>query len=224
MLQHVWERACASRYLTAVIVATDDQRIAAAARAFGARVTITRADHPSGTDRAAEVASAGEWSLVINIQGDEPLLDPAAIDALILAMLDAPDVPMATLKKAIQDPAEITNPNVVKVVTGREGGALYFSRAPIPCPREGAAGVRYFKHIGIYGYKRDFLLAYPDLPAGVLEQTEKLEQLRALENGYDIRVVETDYESIGVDAPADLERVAGLMARYSSLTEGNVHG
>lgn len=224
MLQHVWERACESRYLTAVIVATDDERIAAAARGFGARVMLTRADHASGTDRAAEVASAGEWTLVINIQGDEPLLDPAAIDALILAMLDAPDVPMATLKKAIEDPAEIANPNVVKVVTGREGDAVYFSRAAIPYARDGATGVRYYKHIGIYGYKRDFLLAYPDLPAGPLEQIEKLEQLRALENGYDIRVVETDYESIGVDSPADLERVAGLIARYSSLTEGNGHG
>lgn len=224
MLQHVWERACESRYLTAVIVATDDERIAAAARGFGARVMLTRADHASGTDRAAEAASAGEWTLVINIQGDEPLLDPAAIDALILAMLDAPDVPMATLKKAIEDPAEIANPNVVKVVTGREGDAVYFSRAAIPYARDGAAGVRYYKHIGIYGYKRDFLLAYPDLPAGPLEQIEKLEQLRALENGYDIRVVETDYESIGVDSPADLERVAGLIARYSSFTEGNGHG
>ena len=173
---------------------------------------------------AAEAASAGEWTLVINIQGDEPLLDAAAIDALILAMLDAPDVPMATLKKAIEDPAEIANPNVVKVVTGREGDAVYFSRAAIPYARDGAAGVRYYKHIGIYGYKRDFLLAYPDLPAGPLEQIEKLEQLRALENGYDIRVVETEYESIGVDSPADLERVAGLIARYSSLTEGNGHG
>jgi 3-deoxy-manno-octulosonate cytidylyltransferase (CMP-KDO synthetase) len=224
MLQHVWERASAARYLTAVIVATDDERIAGAARGFGARVAMTRPDHESGTDRAAEVASAGEWTLVINIQGDEPLLDPAAIDALILAMREAPDAPMATLSKAITNPAEAADPNVVKVVTGREGDALYFSRAPVPFARDGAAGVRRYKHIGIYGYKRDFLLAYPELPRGPLEQAEKLEQLRALENGYAIRVVETDYESVSVDTPADLERVAGLLARGAALAEERSHG
>ncbi len=209
MLQHVWERAAQARYLTHVVIATDDERIAAQARRFGAIVRMTRPDHPSGTDRAAEVASAGEADVVVNIQGDEPLIDPAAIDAAVLALLADPEIPMATLKKLIEMPGEIADPNVVKVVTDRADNAIYFSRSMIPYLRDDARTAHY-KHIGLYVYRRDFLLAYPDLPVGPLEQAERLEQLRALENGYKIRVVETDYESLGVDTPADLERVARL--------------
>ena len=208
MLQHVFERASQARYVHNVIVATDDQRIMEAARAFGAPARMTRADHQSGTDRVAEVAASENASVVVNIQGDEPLLDPAAIDAAVLALTSDPDVSMATLAKRIENPAEVTDPNVVKVVRDLDGDAIYFSRSPIPHVREG--GAAHFKHIGLYVYRRDFLLAYSGLRVGPLEQAERLEQLRALENGYRIRVVETDYESFGVDTPQDLERVAML--------------
>jgi 3-deoxy-manno-octulosonate cytidylyltransferase (CMP-KDO synthetase) len=209
MLQHVWERASQARYLHKIIIATDDQRILDAARSFGAQARMTRSDHQSGTDRAAEVASAENAQVIVNIQGDEPLLDPEAIDAAVLGLTGDPDVPMATLAKRIEHPAEIDDPNVVKVVANRAGDAIYFSRCPIPFQRDGGRGVHY-KHIGLYVYRRDFLLAYSGLPVGPLEQAERLEQLRALENGYRIRVVETDYESFGIDTPRDLERVAAL--------------
>lgn len=209
MLQHVYERASQARYLTNILIATDDDRIASAARKFGAPVRMTRSDHPSGTDRAAEVASAESAELVVNIQGDEPLIDPAAIDAAILALKDDRNIPMGTLKCRIHDPEEIASPNIVKVVTGREDQALYFSRSPIPYYRDGRGA--YFKHIGLYVYRREFLLQYPDLPVGPLEQAEKLEQLRALENGFAIRVAETEYESLGVDTPEDLARVSHLL-------------
>jgi len=208
VLQHVYERACQSRYLSSVIVATDDERVYAAARSFGAQVRMTRADHISGTDRVAEVASAEEAAVVVNIQGDEPLIDPAAIDAAILPVFHDTGVVMATLKKKIEDPREIADPNVVKVVTNHAGDAIYFSRCAIPYARE--QGGAWFKHIGLYVYGRDFLLGYSSLPVGPLERAERLEQLRALENGYPIRVVETDYESLGVDTPEDLERVSRL--------------
>jgi 3-deoxy-manno-octulosonate cytidylyltransferase (CMP-KDO synthetase) len=216
MLQHVFERASQARYLGRVIVATDDERIFEEARRFGAPARMTRADHGSGTDRVAEVASVESADLVVNIQGDEPLIDPAAIDAAVVALVDAPEIPMGTLKKRIENPAELDNPNVVKVVTGRDGNALYFSRAAIPYARGG--GAEHFKHTGLYVYRREFLLAYPRLPVGPLERAERLEQLRAIENGYSIRVVETDYESLGVDTPEDLERVERLFAIGSSHT------
>lgn len=212
MLQHVFERAAQARYLSRLIIATDDERIYAEARRFGAPVRMTRADHPSGTDRVAEVASAEDADLIVNIQGDEPLIDPAAIDAAVLALLDDPAVPMGTLKKRIEDPRELANPNVVKVVTDRFHNAIYFSRTLIPYVRDlgNPGAVQHYKHIGLYVYQRDFLLSYSQLPVGPLEQAERLEQLRALENGYSIRVVETEYESLGVDTPADLERVSQL--------------
>jgi 3-deoxy-manno-octulosonate cytidylyltransferase (CMP-KDO synthetase) len=208
MLQHVWERASQARYLTKVIVATDDDSIARAARGFGAEVRMTLSSHLSGTDRVAEVASSDSASMVVNIQGDEPMIDPGAIDTAVLAMDGEDGMQMATLKRRIEDPAEITNPNVVKVVTGAAGDAIYFSRSPIPYDR--GDGAAYYKHIGLYVYRRDFLLGYSDLPVGPLEQAEKLEQLRALENGYRIRVAETDYESFGVDTPGDLERLRSI--------------
>jgi 3-deoxy-manno-octulosonate cytidylyltransferase (CMP-KDO synthetase) len=208
MVQHVYERASQARYLTSTIIATDDEEVFEAARNFGARVRMTRSDHPSGTDRVAEIASAEDADLIVNIQGDEPLIDPSAIDAAILPLAHDSEILMGTLKKKIEDAHEIHNPNVVKVVTDRAGDAIYFSRCPIPYERDGSGAVPYFKHIGLYVYRKDFLLEYPTLPVGPLEQAERLEQLRALENGYRIRVVETEYDSLGVDTPADLEQVS----------------
>lgn len=215
MLQHVWERASQARYITSIIIATDDERILSEARRFGAVARLTRRDHLSGTDRVAEIASAENCDIIVNIQGDEPLLDPAAIDAAILPLVHEAEIEMATLKKRIEDPREVGDPNVVKVVTDRDGDAIYFSRCPIPFGRDGASA-EHWKHIGIYVYRRDFLLGYSDLPVGPLERAERLEQLRALENGFRIRVVETEYESIGVDTPEDLERVNSL---FESMPE-----
>jgi 3-deoxy-manno-octulosonate cytidylyltransferase (CMP-KDO synthetase) len=221
MIEHVWERANMSRYLSDVLVATDDDRIANAVHKFGGRVRMTRADHPTGTDRLAEIASSEDAVLYVNIQGDEPLIDPEAIDAAILTVHGDEAVDMGTLKKQIADPTDIVNTNVVKVVTNLLGDAIYFSRCPIPYERDGQTGVPvYFKHIGLYVYRREFLLRYPDLTVGPLEQAERLEQLRALENGYRIRVAATDYESLGVDTPEDLERVNQLFMVSDSLGSG----
>jgi 3-deoxy-manno-octulosonate cytidylyltransferase (CMP-KDO synthetase) len=216
MLQHVWERAARARSLSRLVIATDDERIFQAARSFGAAVRMTRPDHPSGTDRAAEAASADEAGVIVNIQGDEPLIDPVAIDAAVGGLLRAGDAPMGTLKKRMDDPEELRNPNVVKVVTDLRGDAIYFSRSAIPFVRSGEAP--HYKHIGLYVYRRDFLLGYSSLPVGPLEQAEKLEQLRALENGYRIRVVETGYESLGVDTPEDLRRVSALVEARLAAT------
>lgn len=222
MLQHVYERASLARYLTSTIIATDDERVYREARQFGAPVRMTRSDHVSGTDRVAEIASAENADLVVNIQGDEPLIDPAAIDAAILPLAHDPDILMGTLKKSIEDPREVSDPNVVKVVTNHAGDAIYFSRCPIPYVRGGslsqASPPVHYKHIGLYIYRRDFLLGYPSLPVGPLEQAECLEQLRALENGYAVRVVETEYESLGVDTPEDLDRVSQLF--QASVLQG----
>jgi 3-deoxy-manno-octulosonate cytidylyltransferase (CMP-KDO synthetase) len=213
MLQHVWERASQARYLTSLVIATDDERIRAAAQSFSARVVMTRSDHASGTDRVAEAASASNASLVVNIQGDEPAMDPNAIDIAILGLIDNPDAPMATLKKRIERPADVSDPNVVKVVTDSQGMAIYFSRSPIPFVRETGEPAALFKHIGLYVYHREFLMQYPDLPAGPLERVERLEQLRAIENGFKIHVGETEYDSIGVDTPEDLQRVSDLFEK-----------
>jgi 3-deoxy-manno-octulosonate cytidylyltransferase (CMP-KDO synthetase) len=214
MLQHVWERASQARYLTDLVIATDDERIRSAAEEFRARVKMTRSDHATGTDRVAEVASASNAEIIVNIQGDEPLIDPAAIDAAVLGLLNDDDAEMGTLKKRIEREREITDPNVVKVVTDRHGNAIYFSRSPIPYVREAAGeSTAYFKHIGLYVYRSQFLLSYSDLPMGPLEQAERLEQLRAIENGHKIRVVETEYESLGVDTPEDWEQVSALFEK-----------
>jgi 3-deoxy-manno-octulosonate cytidylyltransferase (CMP-KDO synthetase) len=220
MVQHVYERAQQSRYMTGLLIATDDERIAAEARQFGGRVRMTSADHLSGTDRLAEVASAENATIYVNIQGDEPLIDPEAIDAAILSVLHDESIVMGTLKKKIIDPTEISNPNVVKVVTNLLEDAIYFSRCPVPYERDSPSGQDlYYKHIGLYVYRRKFLLSYPDLTVGPLERAERLEQLRALENGYRIRVKETEYESLGVDTPEDLERVNQLFIATASSFE-----
>ncbi len=212
-----------ARYPSSVVIATDDSRIQDEARRFGARVMMTRSDHVSGTDRVAEVASFVEDAqYVINVQGDEPLLDPDAIDAAILPLLDEPAIPMGTLKKKIEDPAEIHDPNVVKVVTDRFENAIYFSRSTIPYVR-GEESQTYYKHIGLYVYRRDFLLRYSNMAVGPLEKAERLEQLRALENGFKIRVVETEYESVGVDTPEDLERVQRfIQAGRAAVISGDI--
>lgn len=212
----MWERACLAKTLAKVLIATDDERIASAARDFGAEVVLTRSDHLSGTDRVAEAAANQLFDVVVNIQGDEPLIDPAAIDQAAVALLEDSSLAMSTLKKRILELSEVSNPNVVKVVVNFSGDAIYFSRCPIPYNRGGDQGVNesYFKHIGLYVYRRDFLLSYSSLPVGPLERAESLEQLRALENGHRIRVIETEYESLGVDTPEDLLRVQHLLSLH----------
>jgi 3-deoxy-manno-octulosonate cytidylyltransferase (CMP-KDO synthetase) len=222
MLQHVWERASQARYLSSLVIATDDERIRDAAESFRGRVKMTRADHSTGTDRVAEIASGSNADIIVNIQGDEPLIDPSAIDAAILGLLDDDEgaIPMGTLRKRIEREHEIHDPNVVKVVTDAQGNAIYFSRSPIPYVRDAAGEVTtYFKHIGLYVYRREFLLGYSDLPVGPLERAERLEQLRALENGHRIRVVETEYESLGVDTPEDWNRVSALFEKLMVTKE-----
>ena len=206
MIVRVYERAAAARLVQDVIVATDDERIRAAVAAHGGRAVMTRADHATGTDRLAEVAEKmTEYDLIINVQGDEPLIDPAVIDALVEPFLSDAALSMATVKTALAVEEDITNPNNVKVITDCAGNALYFSRARIPYARN--PGAKVYKHIGIYAYRRDFLFAYARMEQTPLELSESLEQLRALENGHRIRVVETDAVFIGVDTEEDLAAV-----------------
>lgn len=215
MIQHVYERATRARLVDAVVVATDDERIRAVVEGFGGHVWVTRPDHATGSDRVAEVVAGLECDLVINVQGDEPLIDPSAIDQAIEPLLAEPSVQITTLCRRIDDPSVLANPDVVKVVRDLRGDALYFSRAPIPFARQAGGGPLAWKHIGLYAYRRDVLLRFARLPAGALEQIESLEQLRALEHGLPIRVVETTYDSVGVDTPADLERARRLAAAGS---------
>ncbi len=212
LLQHVVERAAQARTLSEVVVATDDARIADLVRGFGGKVQMTAATHPSGTDRIAEVARHLSCDLVVNIQGDEPLIVPGEIDAAVAPLLADPAIPMGTLACPLSVP-QAADPNAVKVVVGTDGFALYFSRAPIPYLRDGHAGGAspYLLHIGLYVYRRDVLLRLASLPPTPLEERERLEQLRALEHGIRIRVVTTDHPSIGVDTPEDLERVRRMM-------------
>jgi 3-deoxy-manno-octulosonate cytidylyltransferase (CMP-KDO synthetase) len=215
LIQHVAEQCRKAKSLSDVIVATDDARIADVAKRF-CRVEMTRADHPSGSDRIAEVAGRCPCDAVVNIQGDEPLIDPAVIDAVAGAL--ARDE-MSTAATPIKDPAEYNNPNVVKVVVSAAGHALYFSRRTIPYLREAAsrpaneqlAAFVFLKHLGIYGYRRETLLRLVKFPVSPLESAEKLEQLRALENGIPIAVVKVDYDSVGVDVPEDVARVEQLL-------------
>ena len=218
MIQWVYERAALCDAVDQVLVATDDGRIAAAVKAFGGRVVMTRADHATGTDRLAEVAESLEEELIVNVQGDEPLIDPAMIQAAVAPLLADCTIPMGTLQTPLRSLQEYRNPNVVKVVTDRAGFALYFSRAPIPFPRDFAdqLDMRWpelaaARHVGLYVYRRDFLLAYPRLPETPLERLECLEQLRALEHGFRIRVATTELVGQGVDTPQDLEDVRALL-------------
>jgi 3-deoxy-manno-octulosonate cytidylyltransferase (CMP-KDO synthetase) len=209
MIQHVWERAKQSLLLDDLIIACDEERVADVAREFGAKVILTAKGHISGTDRIAEVVNPLDVKVVINIQGDEPLIHPTMIDNVAACLLGSEAIQMATIMKRIEDPAQITDPNVVKVVVDKNNFALYFSRAPIPflAVNSEVKSPSYYKHIGLYGYTKDFLFTYKNLAVSELEKTERLEQLRVLEEGYKIKVIETKYDTIGVDTALDLEKV-----------------
>ncbi len=215
LIQRVVERCSQAKSLNEVIVATDDERIAAVAKKF-CRVEMTRADHPSGSDRIAEVAERCGCDAVVNIQGDEPLIDPSVVNAVANALNQCE---MSTAATPIKNVAEYDNPNVVKVVVNAAGRALYFSRRTIPYLREAAsrsaseqlAAFPFLKHLGIYGYRRETLLRLVKFPVSPLENAEKLEQLRALDNGIPIAVVKVDYDSVGVDVPEDVARVEALL-------------
>jgi 3-deoxy-manno-octulosonate cytidylyltransferase (CMP-KDO synthetase) len=212
MIEHVYRRASASRAVSRVVVATDDARIAATVAAFGGEARLTSAAHISGTDRLAEVAAALECDVIVNVQGDEPLLDPGAIAEAVAPFAD-PSISMTTLYRRIETPRDLTDSNVVKLVVDRAGFALYFSRSPIPYVRDPRGGwPPLYRHVGLYAYRRTTLLVLASLDPTPLERAESLEQLRALEHGIRIKAVETAYDSLGVDTPADLERVRRLLA------------
>jgi 3-deoxy-manno-octulosonate cytidylyltransferase (CMP-KDO synthetase) len=207
MVEHVHRRAESARLVDAVVVATDDERIARVVDAFGGTAVMTSADHATGTDRLAEVAAALESELVINVQGDEPLMSADAIDAAVALLLDKPDELMGTLRHRIDDVRELYTPSIVKVVVDRDGYALYFTRAAVPFMLPGHDAPVLWRHLGLYSYRRTFLLTLANLPQTPLERAEGLEQLRVLEHGFRIRTVETTADTIGVDTPEDLERV-----------------
>jgi 3-deoxy-manno-octulosonate cytidylyltransferase (CMP-KDO synthetase) len=207
MIRRVYERAASAPGVDRVLVATDDDRVRDAVRAFGGEALMTSRGHTTGTDRIAEVAASLDAGVIVNVQGDLPLLDPHMVTAAIAPLRTDAALPMSTIKTPIRSRQELTNPNVVKVVTDRDDFALYFSRSPLPFWRDGApAGVLAHKHIGLYAYRRDFLLSFARLTPTPLEQAEKLEQLRALEWGFRIKVAEIAASSIEVDTVQDLER------------------
>jgi len=213
MIQRVYERAKLSKLATRVFVATDDDRIVEAVNRFGGEARMTRHDHRTGTERIAEVAAHEAGAVFVNVQGDEPLLDPVAIDTGVAALLEDEAVSIATVAVPIRAAADIMDPNVVKTVLDFDDNALYFSRAPIPWVRDTKASVpvRHLKHLGLYIFRRDALLEYPTLPQGDLERVEQLEQLRWMENGWKIRVAEVEHDAVSVDVPSDVERVEKLL-------------
>jgi 3-deoxy-manno-octulosonate cytidylyltransferase (CMP-KDO synthetase) len=217
MVQHVYERAARASLVSRVIVATDDERIASAVRSFGGEVEMTSPSHSTGTDRLAEVAARIDSDIIVNVQGDEPLIAPSMIDEVIRPLAEDDSIVMGTLKTRIRTLHDFLSPNVVKVITDQDGFALYFSRSPLPNFRDkwndlkdeafASGKLLCYKHVGIYVYRRDFLRKFAQMRPTFLETAEKLEQLRALENGYKIKVAETKYVSIGVDTPSDLDKV-----------------
>ena len=213
MLEHVYRRALISDVFFRIIIATDDKRIYEAAEKFGAEVAMTREDHPNGTSRAAEIASAIDTDYVINIQGDEPMLDPRLLRELADGIAADESADSATACMEITDEEDINNPNIVKVARALNGRALYFSRSPLPYRRE-ATGCKIYEHIGIYAYKKDFLMKLITLPDTPLQQTESLEQLKILEHGYSMAVIPTKYPSEGpnINTPEDLELVRKILA------------
>jgi len=221
MIQHVWERVREAETVSRVIVATDDRRIVQAVEDFGGEAVMTRSEHRSGTERVAEVAAApahGEEEIYVNVQGDEPMIEPAAIDLVVKAIESEDEVNVATLVVPIVRAADIMDPNVVKAVLDFDGNALYFSRAPIPWVRERDQPIhaRHLKHLGLYAYRREALLDFATLPVGDLERLEQLEQLRWMENGYRIRVAETTHDSVSVDVPEDVARVEALLRQSAA--------
>jgi len=236
MIVHVCDRAAMAKTVSRVIVATDDERILNAVTHHGYEARMTSPDHTSGTDRVAEVAKSLDCDLIVNVQGDEPLIDPSVIDAAVAPMLAETCLPMSTTREPIDNVADILNPNVVKVVTDAEGLALYFSRSPIPFPRaflppgaplnlellEKATSANpeilghYYKHTGLYVYRRKFLLKFAKLSPTDLERQEALEQLRALQNGFKIKVVTVPHRSIGIDTAQDFERAKAILERMDT--------
>ncbi|MGI6092276.1 MAG: 3-deoxy-manno-octulosonate cytidylyltransferase [Negativicutes bacterium] len=213
MIQHVYERASKATRPEMVLVATDHQLVYDAVAAFGGKVMLTSPEHPTGTDRLAEVAQTyPDIDIIVNVQGDEPLIEPQIIDDLAGAFDNDDNLSMATLM-TLMDESEYNNSSAVKVVTDLNGYAMYFSRSLIPFPRVKSEGFEVYKHIGIYAYRRDFLLKYAKLQPTPLEVSESLEQLRALEHGYRIKVLKTDFKSIGVDTPEDLELINKLLLK-----------
>ena len=221
LIYYTYNRALMCELITNVVIATDDDRVVAELSRFGIEVVMTRPDHESGTDRIAEVAASSKAEIIVNIQGDEPLIDPRTVDSAIRALLENPDSPMSTVRRRFVSREEVENPNNVKVVCDSKNRALYFSRYPIPYVREDVRqleqGGVHWHHYGLYAYRRDFLLQYTKLPQTPLEKLEKLEQLRVLEHGYSIVVADTEYESIGVDTPHDLEIVAAKIVAARKL-------
>ena len=213
MIEHVYRRTSEARSISSVIVATDDERIQRAVTAFGGTAVLTSPHHPSGTDRLAEVAASLTCGIIVNVQGDEPLIEPALIDSAVEPLRADPVLEMSTLRRRLELPADVENPNITKVVVDREGYALYFSRASIPYVRNRAAGTAIWGHVGLYVYRRACLLRLASLAPTDLERSETLEQLRALEHGIRIKAIETTHEAIGVDTPEDLERVRRLVER-----------
>ena len=214
MIQRVYERAKLAEKADRVIVATDDERVVKAVEGFGGEARMTRTDHRTGTERVAEVAAHVAGDVFVNVQGDEPLLDPAAVDTAVNALREQPAAAISTVATPIKTPADIMDPNIVKTVLDFENYALYFSRAPIPWVRDAASKihVRHLKHLGLYVFQRDALLEYPTLPQGELERIEQLEQLRWLENGWKIRVAEVEHDAVSVDVPEDVAKVEKLLA------------
>ncbi len=218
MIEHVYRRTAEARSVSSVIVATDDERIQRAVTAFGGIAVLTSAHHPSGTDRLAEVASSLSCGIIVNVQGDEPLIEPAIIDSAVEPLRADPTLEMSTLRRRLELQADIDNPNITKVVVDRHGYALYFSRASIPYVRSGAPAAPTWGHVGLYVYRRECLLRLASLPPTDLERSEALEQLRALEHGIRIKAIETSHEAIGVDTPDDLDRVRRLFERQALQT------
>lgn len=220
LVVHAYEGAMQSRLVSDAVVATDDERVVEALLPFGVKVAMTRRDHATGTDRIAELAADSDADVIVNVQADEPQIDPDLIDATVQPLLDDPELPMATARHPIRDRSLIADPNCVKVVCDERGRALYFSRTPIPFLRGDAHDAEtediYWQHIGLYVYRREFLLEYAKMTPTPLEKFERLEQLRALENGYSIAVVEAEKPCIGVDTPEDLLRVQEAMGVQSS--------
>ncbi len=218
LIQHVWERVKTAREIAKVVVACDEAHVADRIRAFGADARLTRKDHVSGSDRVAEIAERLEADIVVNIQGDEPFIDPLLIDELVRALANDRTSVMATVIKRITIREDFLDPNIVKAVIDKDSNALYFSRAPIPYRRDGER-IDFsccFRHIGIYAYRRAFLLSYCKWPRSYLEQEESLEQLRVLENGGRIKTVETRTEAIGIDTPEDLVKANDLYRKLHS--------
>ena len=217
MIQHACDCAHKCPDISEVYIVTDDERIFNCVEGFGGKAVMTKRNHPSGTDRiaeAVEILNLDDEDIIVNIQGDQPFFKPSLISEMVKPLKDDKDIPMSTLKYRITDPAEINNSNIVKVVTDNNDFALYFSRWPVPFYREKTSAQDYFKHLGFYAYRKRFILEFNRLPGGRLENAEKLEQLRAIENGYRIKVVETAYDSIEVDAPEDIRKVEKLINTF----------